>query len=209
MGVGAVSDTAVLRFYRFHAYIYDFTRWTILHGRRRAAAKLGLRPDSRVLEIGCGTGLNFRYVLEHLDPQAGKLTGLDFSPHMLRKAEKRVARHGWSNVELLHADATKMNLSDRFDGILFAYSIALIPDWPAALARAYEHLVPGGHLVVLEFSRFDKWGPVGAVARAWLRHNHVETLQPYEDGLRQVFGRIELDYWLGNYTFTAVGRKGA
>ncbi len=205
-----MSDTPVQRFYRYHAYVYDSTRWVILHGRRQAAAKLRLRPDSQVLEIGCGTGLNFRHVLEHLDPQAGgKLIGLDFSPHMLGKARKRVARHGWTNVELLQADATTLNLPMRFDGILFAYSLALIPEWRTALERAHEHLVPGGRVVVHEFSRFDRWGLVGWIAKAWLRHNHVETMQPYEDGLRRVFGRIDLEYWLGRYSFTAVGRKGS
>src|SRR3990170_732430 len=59
--------------------VYDSTRWMILHGRRAAVELLALRPDSQVLEIGCGTGLNFRRLLEKLDPARGVLTGLDFS----------------------------------------------------------------------------------------------------------------------------------
>lgn len=204
-----MSDTAVQRFYRFHARVYDGTRWMILHGRRRAVAKLNLRPDSQVLDIGCGTGLNFRHILDYLDPRVGRLTGLDFSADMLRQAEKRRAAHGWSNVELVHADATTMQLSGRFDAALFAYSLSMIPEWAGALARAHEHLSPGGTLAVLDFSRFAGWGPLAPLMRTWLRLNHVETLRPYEDGLRRIFGRIEVDYWLGGYNFTAIGRKGA
>jgi S-adenosylmethionine-diacylgycerolhomoserine-N-methlytransferase len=204
-----LSDTAVQRFYRFHAHVYDSTRWMILHGRRRAVARLGLRPNSRVLEIGCGTGLNFRYILQGLDPAEGRLTGLDFSADMLQQARKRVAARGWTNVELVHADATTLDLGQRFDAIFFGYSLTMIPDWPAALARAREHLLPSGTLVVLDFSRFDKWGPLAPVMRTWLRLNHVETLRPYEAEIRRLFERFEVHYWLGGYNFTAVGRKGS
>lgn len=204
-----MGQTAVQRFYRFQALIYDSTRWTILHGRRRAAAALGLRPNDSVLEIGCGTGLNFRYLLDYLDPQAGHLTGLDFSAEMLRVAERRVQRRHWQNVSLVHGDATKMELGRQFDGVFFGYSITMIPDFPAAIDRAAAHLKPGGTLVALDFSRFEGWGPFAPLARGYLRANHVETLRPYEDELRRRFARCDVTYWLGGYNFTAVCRKGA
>ncbi len=199
-----MARSAVQGFYRYHAYIYDWTRWTILHGRKRAVARLELEPDSDVLEVGCGTGLNFRYVLERLDPARGRLVGLDFSGDMLRQARKRIAARGWRNVELVEADAARMDLGRRFHGILFAYSLTMIPDWPAAIERAAAHLAPGGRLVVLDFSRFAAWGPLGALMRGWLRLNHVETLRPYEDKLRATFPRVDVSYWLGGYNFTAV-----
>ncbi|MBU0617644.1 MAG: methyltransferase domain-containing protein [Planctomycetes bacterium] len=200
-------STAVQTFYRYHAYVYDWTRWAILHGRRRAVARLQLRPDSEVLEVGCGTGLNFRYLLEQLDPERGRLVGLDFSPDMLRRARKRVAANGWTNVELIEADAARLDLGRRFDGILFAYSLTLIPDWRAAIDRAEQHLKPGGRLVVLDFGQFKRWGPFGALLRGWLRLNHVETLRQYEDGLREVFSDLDVYHWLGGYNLTAVGRR--
>ncbi len=202
-----MTQTAVQRFYRYHALVYDSTRWMILHGRRRAVARLELRPDSQVLEVGCGTGLNFRYVLEQLDPPAGRLSGLDFSADMLRKAQRRIRARGWSNVDLIQADASTLALERRFDAVLFGYSLTMIPDWAAALEQAYEHLRPGGRLVVLDFGRFDGWGPLGALMRGWLRLNHVETLRPYERKLREIFGAVEVEPWLGGYNFTAVGRR--
>jgi len=200
-------STAVQTFYRYHAHIYDWTRWTILRGRKRAVARLQLRSDSDVLEVGCGTGLNFRYVLDQLDPERGRLVGVDFSPDMLRRARKRVAAHGWGNVELVEADATELDLKRRFDGILFAFSLTLIPDWRAALDRAKQHLKPGGRLVVLDFGQFKNWGPLGALMRGWLRFHHVETVREYEDGLREVFQDLEVHHWLGDYGLTAVGRR--
>lgn len=200
-----MTGTAVQRFYRYHAYVYDFTRWTILHGRAQAVERLNLRPDAQVLEVGCGTGLNFGRILARLDPARGGLTGLDFSEDMLARARRRVAARGWTHVSLVCGDATRMDLGRTFDGILFTYSLTMIPDWPAALERARAHLRPGGRVVVLDFGRFEGWGPLGAVARGWLRLNHVETMRPYVETMRALFPRLEVHGWLGGYWFTAVG----
>jgi len=201
--LGAVVQT----FYRYHSYIYDWTRWTILHGRRRAASRLRLTPDSSVLEIGCGTGLNFRYLLDYLDPNRGRLVGLDFSADMLRFAEKRISHKRWKHVELVETDASKMELGRRFDGVLFAYSLTMIPDWRGAIERARAHLKPHGRLVVLDFGQFKGWGPIGPVMRGWLRLNHVETLRRYEDELRRALPDLAVQHWLGEYSFTAVGSR--
>lgn len=202
-----MSQTAVQRFYRYHARVYDSTRWMILHGRRRAVARLALRPDSQVLEVGCGTGLNFGYILAQLASDAGRLTGLDFSADMLARAARRVAARGWTNVTLVQADASRMALDCRFDAVLMAYSLTMIPDWISALERAWEHLRPGGRLVVLDFGPFARWGRLGGVARAWLRWNHVQTQRPYVDKLREICGEVDVEYWLGGYNFTAVARR--
>ena len=100
-----------------------------------------------------------------------------------------------------------MRLVRKFDAILFAYSLTMIPDWKAALRCAKEHLKPGGRLAVLDFGRFDGWGPFGGLMRAWLRANHVETLAPYVDYMCDLFPNLEVTPWLGGYCFTAVGRK--
>lgn len=202
-----MSHSAVQRFYKYHAYVYDSTRWMILHGRRRAVERMQLRPNSDVLEVGCGTGLNFRYLVERLDSQRGRLVGLDFSFDMLRQAEKRVSARGWSNVELMQGDATHMNLNRTFDGILFAYSLTMIPDWPNAIDCAVRHLKPGGRLVVLDFGSFRGWGPLGAAMRGWLRANHVETLRPYVEKLREALPKSDVYDWLGGYNFTTVGQR--
>lgn len=204
-----MAATSVQRFYRYHAAVYDSTRWMILHGRRRAVQRLELRPDSRVLEVGCGTGLNFAYILERLDPQRGRLVGLDFSADMLEKAQARCQRRGWSQVELLQADATQLEMHQTFDAILFAYSLTMIPDWPAALQRARTHLAPGGRLVVLDFGRFDAWGPLAPLMRTWLGANHVDTRQPYVAELARIFGTVEATQWAGGYNFTALVRRPA
>jgi len=204
-----VTQTAVQRFYRYHAHVYDGTRWLILHRRQQAVACLQLRPDSQVLDVGCGTGLNFRHILTRLDPRHATLTAVDFSADMLHRAARRVARNGWTNVRLIHADATTLALGRTCDAALLAYSLSMIPDWRTALRRVVEHLRPGGRLVLLDFGRFDGWGPLAPLWRGWLRLNHVETLRPYELALRDLLVDVEVQRWLGDYCFIASGRRPA
>lgn len=199
-----VPDSAIQRFYRRQARIYDATRWIMLHGRRTAVARLALQPGNSVLEVGCGTGLNFRHVLSYLDPARGRLTGLDFSEPMLERAKRRAARNGWKNVTLVHGDATARKFPEPFDAVLFAYSLSMIPDWRAAVQNARAHLNPAGRLVVLDFGPFTGWGPLGPAMRAWMGWYGVLTTRPYEAGLREMFGKVEVDRLGGNYCFIAV-----
>ncbi|MBN1512110.1 MAG: methyltransferase domain-containing protein [Phycisphaerae bacterium] len=202
-----MSDAAVQRFYRFHACVYDATRWVVLHGRRQAVQQLRLRPDSRVLEVGCGTGLNFRHILEHLDPVRGRLVGVDFSPHMLVRARRRVAAQKWNHVELREGDATCLRLDEPFDAVLFAYSLSMIPDWRAALELARDHLREGGRIVVLDFSTFDGWGPAAPIARAWLGVHHVRPDRSHAEAVRAAFADVEVRHFWGKYCFIAAGTK--
>jgi len=92
-----------------------------------------------VLEVGCGTGLNFRDILARLDPGRGRLVGLDFSEHMLRRAAERIATSGYDNVSLIQADAERLSLLSGSTRFFFAYQLSMIPDWEAALDRAHQH----------------------------------------------------------------------
>ncbi len=202
-----MSATAVQRFYQHQAYIYNLTRWTVLHGRRNAVDALRLRPDSSVLEVGCGTGLNFDLVARKLSPQAGQLVGLDFSVPMVRRARQRIAQRGWPHVQVMAGDAGSMTFAQPFDGIFFSYSITMMPCWSEAIERAYECLSPGGRMVILDFGKFEHWGPLGPLARGWFRLNHVDMDRPVAARMADVFGRLEVQQWLGGYYFIAVGVK--
>lgn len=75
------------RYDRIAGLIGVFDRLFFLppHLRRRAAARLNLKPGNRMLEIGCGTGRNFPFLREAVGPR-GKVYGVDLSTGMLRRA---------------------------------------------------------------------------------------------------------------------------
>lgn len=77
------------------------------HYRRMAVETLSLRAGDTALDIGCGTGLNFRRLEERIGP-SGKLIGLDYTPAMLEQAARKAKEHGWQNVELIQGDAAEV-----------------------------------------------------------------------------------------------------
>ncbi len=202
-----MAQSLVQEYYRTHANFYNQTRWIFLFGREKAIRHLELKPDSHVLEVGCGTGLNFGHLKRELTGQSSSLLGLDFSSDMLLKARQRITRYGWSNVKLLEADATDFSIERKFDAILFCYSLSMIPQWESALRCAGRHLNIGGRLVVLDFDRFSSWGWIGSMVRRLQRGNHVDTSQPYAEKLHEIFGNVIVDLWLGGYNFTAAATK--
>src|SRR5205823_4096448 len=91
-------------------YLIGFRWWAY---RRRAIAALQLGRGATVVEIGCGTGLNFGLVQQRIGP-TGRLFGVDLCADMLERARQRVAAKGRDNVELIRARATDYDHQFRF-----------------------------------------------------------------------------------------------
>ncbi len=119
--------------------------------RRRAVAALHLRKGDTVVEISCGTGLNFRY-LQHAIGNEGRIVGVDLTQAMLDRALRRVEQHGWRNVELVHSDAAEYSFPEGIDGVLSTFAITLIPEYDEIIKRGVSALRPGKRLVILDFS---------------------------------------------------------
>lgn len=114
----------------------------------------GLRAGETVLDLGCGAGSYFQPLRDTIGDD-GRLVGVDIAPAMLARAEARVARAGWTNVETRLADATEPNLAaelgaGRFDAAFAMYSISAMPDIAAGVALAHDVLRPGGRLFVAD-----------------------------------------------------------
>ncbi|MFH0982313.1 MAG: methyltransferase domain-containing protein [Planctomycetota bacterium] len=175
------------RFYRWNAPIYDLTRWTILRGRQAAIEALRLRPGERVLEIGCGTGLNLARLRQQVGAR-GLVVGLDHSYAMLARARRRRLPH----VCLVQADAARLAFRGRFHAVLMAYSLRMIPDWNGALERACAHLEPDGTLVVLDFApRTEPLAFWRALLDRHLAWNHVDTGRDLKGALQQCMEQVE------------------
>lgn len=161
-------------YYRFHARIYDATRWSFLFGRDRlidlAAATVdrdGLERPARAAEIGCGTGRNL-LALSRALPGAS-LAGVDLCRPMLERARRAVSRTACPAQLRCASYGLGTFAPGSLDLIVFSYALTMFnPGWEAALDAAREHLAPGGRIAVVDFHDT----PAGWF-RTWMGLNHV------------------------------------
>lgn len=117
--------------------------------RRRAVQALRLRPGSSVVEIACGTGLNFPLIEREIGP-GGRIVGVDLTDAMLAQAQHRIETNGWSNISLVQADAAEFEFPTGVDAILATYPHALLPASGKVIAHGAAGLSAGGRWVVLD-----------------------------------------------------------
>ena len=166
-------------FYRPQAHGYDRFRERLLHGRREMIALLAPPPGSRIVELGAGTGRNLEFFGVRLGDFAS-VQLVDLCPALLEQARQRCRM--WSNVEVIHADATSWRPRVPVDCVYLSYALTMIPDWQAAIGNAIAMLKPGGTLGVVDFYVAARDPPPGfarhgAIARwlwpRWFAHDGV------------------------------------
>src|SRR3954468_2661847 len=97
------SREHLIKTYRKKARHYDLTsRLYPVPGypqgaqRLQAVRALGLRTGDSMIEIACGTGLNFDLLEKVVGPD-GRIVGVDLTDAMLAQAEDRIQANGWRN----------------------------------------------------------------------------------------------------------------
>jgi ubiquinone/menaquinone biosynthesis C-methylase UbiE len=168
----------LLQTYRKKAKHYDVTsRFYPVPGypqraqRLRAVEALGLSPGDSVVEIACGTGLNFSLIEQVIGP-GGRIVGVDLTDAMLAQAQQRIELNGWSNVSLVQADAAEFNFPREVDAILSTYALTQVPECGAVIARGASALSRSGRLVVLDLKVPDN-------APRWLAQVGRTLVRPF------------------------------
>lgn len=139
--------------YKTGAALYDVLsgeRPVYRIGRVRAIDQLGLQAGDCVLDIGCGTGLNFPHLRQRIGP-AGHIVGVDASDSMLAQARRKF--QPGDNVTLVHGDAGQLDdlvAPWTFDAAIATYALSIIPDWHSAWAGARRHTRVGGRIAVVD-----------------------------------------------------------
>jgi trans-aconitate methyltransferase len=113
---------------------------------RELIAKLELRGDERILDVGCGDGK----VTAELARAVGRgaVIGIDASPDMIRYASEAFPSGKNPQLEFQVMDARQIRFDRRFDLIFSNATLHWVDDHRAFLRGASACLRSGGRLVV-------------------------------------------------------------
>jgi ubiquinone/menaquinone biosynthesis C-methylase UbiE len=127
--------------------------------RIQAVRALRLRPGATVVDMACGTGLNFRLLEKAVGP-GGRIVGVDLTDAMLARAQDRTEKNGWGNVSLVQADAASFDFPAEVDAILSTYALTQVPECADVIAHGAKALSGGGRWAVLDLKvpgRTPQW----------------------------------------------------
>ena len=122
---------------------------------RRLAEKLALRPDERVLEIGCGWGGFAEVAAKEF---GARVTAITVSREQLEFARARIARAGLAErVEARFVDYR--DVEGRFDKVVSIEMFEAVGErhWPRYFAKVRDALEPGGRAALQIITIADRW----------------------------------------------------
>ena len=105
-----------------------------------ALQALGLTSDSKILEIGTGSG----YLTALLASLGGHVDSVDIYPDFQKSASAKLAKHGIDNVTMIEGDASKgWGNKEQYDAIVITASLPELPE------QYKQALAIGGNLFAI------------------------------------------------------------
>lgn len=139
--------------------------------RLRTVHALGLRPGDTVVDMACGTGLNFPLLEKAVGP-GGRIIGVDLTDAMLAQARQRIESSGWRNVSLVQGDAAAFEFPAGIDAILSTYALSQVPECGEVIAHGAAALAAGRRWVVLDLKAPE-------LAPRWLTRLGLAAARPF------------------------------
>lgn len=107
-----------------------------------------LEPGARVVDIGCGAGIDSLIAARMVGPN-GRVIGVDMTPVMLDKAREAASEAGLTNAEFREGYAEALPVESGWADALISNGVLnLMPDKAAALEEMARVLKPGGRLQI-------------------------------------------------------------
>ena len=141
------------------AWLYDPLVWVLSRGRGGAIAEqtaevASIEPGQRVLDVGCGTGAVALAAAKRLGAD-GEVRGIDASPQMIAKAQRKAAKRASSATFDIAAIEDLPFEDASFDRVVSQFVIHHLPGGLAldGLREAARVLRPGGVIAVTDFAQ--------------------------------------------------------
>jgi SAM-dependent methyltransferase len=141
--------------------------------------ELGDIQGKKVLDIGCGLGESSVY----LALKGARVTAIDISEGMLRKARQLSTQHGIS-IQTVRCPSSRIALKDGAFDIIYAGNVLHHEDLYATVRECARLLKPGGTLASWDPLRYH---PLIKIYRRLARHVHTPGEKPMGMGDLRVF----------------------
>lgn len=172
--------------YYHKAYFNKKDLFHIYHKIRYDYVQKQIKPNSTVLDVGCGSG-----VLSYLLSKKGcKVTGVDIDKNRVNFCKKR-----YPNIKFLQQDILKLDLKDKFDYVLCLDTLEHLNNPEIAVKNLKKHMKPNSKLII------------GVPTRIYLTlepvFNFIKKLKSPNEG----FDNTETHRYVKNSVFTKNGLK--
>ncbi|AMV36763.1 class I SAM-dependent methyltransferase [Planctomyces sp. SH-PL62] len=137
-----------------------------------------------IVDVGTGTA-RIPIALALADPMA-RIVGVDLAPAMLERAARNVEEAGLADrIRFIPGDAKlPHSLGDaRFEAVISNTIIHHIPDPAPALATMFEHLEPGGTLMIRDLARPDDEETLAALVEQYAAGESAEARELFRASL--------------------------
>ena len=204
-----------IRYYDKLSYVYDFvSNWYYTKPRNFAIKKLEIQKNEVILNLPCGTGVNFKYFQKHLK-NTGSVLGIDLSEGMLKQASKKITKNNWKNIFLVKEDATNINKewyrqfseTKRLNGVDVVFcdlGLSGLPEWQSIIDNMIAILKPNGRIAIMDWY-LENPGLRGEVIK-WIGKG--EVTRPIYQYLETKIDKFEVDTsFCQGGVFVAYGAK--
>ncbi|NIM99846.1 MAG: methyltransferase domain-containing protein [candidate division Zixibacteria bacterium] len=163
--------------------------------RREGISVLELEKGMVVLDIACGTGFNFPYLVGAIGPR-GRIVAVDISPAMLQRAKAYALDSGWDNIQFVLGDVAETRLPEA-DAAAAFWCMVSIPKYQEALSNIVSSLRVGGRVSLLDFKLMNSFpGQVlNPIFKMVGRVTHQDVAREPWLFMEDLLGSVEMREW--------------
>jgi len=132
-----------------------------------------LPPEPRMLDIGCGPGMQ---TIELLRLSGGTVVALDLLPQMILRVTEAADREGFTDrLEAVQADMHEMRFEPASFDVVWSEGAIYFLGFEKGLERVKEFVRPGGYVAVSEAVWLES-DPPQEVIDLWKEYPEIDTV---------------------------------